>query len=178
MYCVYVMSSADNKHVYVGSTKNLKNRSWKHMNDCKHGRHKNYRVQALYNSTGKEFFEFDVLSEHTTQADVLEYEQAWVDYYAAHPTVWNLLNIATENVNCSMNNPEVAAKMSASLKGRPAHNRKSVYVKWADGREITYPSKEDAAKAIGCSRTGALHRWLNGKNTTFYKRGIDEIRYA
>jgi len=171
MYSVYVMSSADNKNVYVGSTKDLKSRAWKHMNACKRGKHVNYRVQALYNSVGPEFFEFDVLSEHATKAEALEYEQAWVDYYGAHPTVWNLMNIATENVNCSMTNPEVVAKRLAAVS-------KPVYVKWADGREITYPSRRDAAKAIGCSEFSTLPRWLKGESTTFYKRGIDEIRWA
>jgi group I intron endonuclease len=214
------MSSVNNKHVYVGSTKNFKRRCRRHMNLCKRGKHQ-HKVQALYNSTGPEFFEFDVLSEHTTKAEALEYEQAWVDYYKAHPTVWNLMNIATENVNCSMQNPEVAAKMAAAQMGKKhssetkakmsaaqmgrqfsddhranisaaqrgrklsaAHkaklasaSSKPVYVKWANGTEMTFLSRNAAGEHIGVSGS-TVGRWIEGKFTTHYKRGIDEIRYA
>jgi len=166
MFSVYVMTSADNKNVYVGSSKNPKYRFWRHMNLCKKNKHQ-HKIQALYNRIGKDDFEFDVLSEHATRAEALEHEQAWVDYYKAHPSVWNLLNLATENVSPAAH----IAKLATA-------RRKAVYVKWADGTEMTFPTGKAAAKHIGVSPTSTLHRWLNGKSTTFYKRGIDEVRYA
>jgi predicted GIY-YIG superfamily endonuclease len=173
-FTVYAMTNTDDTHIYVGSTKNYRLRCGRHMNDCKHNRHSNRHVQALYNQIGPDGFEFDAVKEFDTKAEARAAEQRWVDYYLAAPE-WQLLNIATNDVNQPSCNPEVTAKSRPSI---AAAMSKPVYVKWQDGREAKYSSKGDAAVAVGVSKR-IIGDWCLGKSITYTKPkyGIKEIRY-
>ena len=161
-YTVYTLTNTDDTHIYIGCTKDYERRRYIHMYACKRGDHKNHHLQALYNQLGPDCFEFDAVEEHATKAEAVKAEQRWVDYYLAAPE-WQLMNIATENVDAPIRSDQISAKISKALKGRPAPNRKSVYVKWADGTEAEFVSSTEAAKHIG-STQASVSKWCNGIN--------------
>jgi len=188
------MTNTDDTHIYVGSTKNLlKDRAWKHMNDCKHNRHRNRHVQALYNQLGPDDFEFDAVEVCATKAEARAAELRWVDYYKA-ASEWQLLNIATEDVSAASRNDDVKAKLSVARQSRTtkditrarmkaAHQnrtRKSdpVYIQWQDGTETEFPSMNSAAKRIGVTSSMVAY-WCKGERMTWKRPcyGIAEIRF-
>jgi len=190
-YTVYTLTNTDDTHIYIGCTKDYERRRYIHMYACKRGDHKNHHLQALYNQLGPDCFEFDAVEEHATKAEAVKAEQRWVDYYLAAPE-WQLLNIATDNVDAPMCNAEVAAKVAIAQRGKviPAAtkakisasmkgvNAKPIYVKWSDGTEAEFASTTEAARLLGVAK-GLVSMWCNGssKSYTKPKYGIAEIRF-
>ena len=172
---------------YIGSSVNCDNRWSYHRSSLKGRNHRNPTLQAAYDRDGLSGLRFTVLEECDKNI-VRQREQHHIDN--------------TECINFSRNclsdpveiSKERKKKISKALKGNThwlgkkhtadskaklaAAHSKPVYVKYADGREVTYPSRRDAAKAIGVSPSSTLLDWLKGKSTTYLNRGIDEVRWA
>ena len=184
VYEVVVLSTGDR---YIGSSVNLRKRMREHRSDLKYGRHKYKVIQAAYDLDPDDVV-INVL-EHCIKPLVRHREQHYID--------------TTECINmfdCALVSPisvsaKTRAKMSAAHKGKIRSKQhcqrisaakkgtapgrpKTVYVKWADGSESTYPSAKAAAKAIGVSSSLVSTFWLSRQSTTYLKHGIAEIRYA
>ena len=71
--CVYIMASKHNGTLYIGTTSNLVQRVWQHMNDIAAGFTKRYRVHTLvwYESHAT------MLSAITREKQLKEWNRAW-----------------------------------------------------------------------------------------------------
>lgn len=77
MKCIYKISNDTNDFIYVGSTKDYESRKLYHIDDLKNKKHSNYKIQRDYN---KGFvFQFSVIEEVKTDAELLKRKQYYID---------------------------------------------------------------------------------------------------
>ena len=80
MICaVYGIRNKYNGRMYVGSSKNLKNRILRHFSMLRNGTHKNRKIQKDFNRYGEDAFEVVTLSLATSEKSALKFEQIFID---------------------------------------------------------------------------------------------------
>lgn len=77
---IYKITCVINNKVYIGQTKNLKNRKMNHIYKLNHNIHSNRYLQEDYNKYGLSNFKFELVEECKTE-DLLERETYWINYY-------------------------------------------------------------------------------------------------
>ena len=132
MQGVYKISSlAKPERVYVGSSKNIRNRWWAHLSDLKKGKHHSRKMQRHFNKYGQEDLIFEVL-EHVQNANALiSVEQKYIDsispFFNAMKKAGSCLGYKhTDESRQRMSEarkkrktaPETRLKMSIARKGR------------------------------------------------------------
>lgn len=75
MRCVYQIQNILNNKSYIGSTKDLRKRILRHLNDLKRGKHHSIPLQRAYDKYG-DVFNFIILEE---TENLFEREQYWID---------------------------------------------------------------------------------------------------
>lgn len=116
---VYKIRNIQTGKVYIGSSKNLKNRIRDHRIALKNNQNSPY-LQRAYNKYGKANFEFKVLLRCDAQrAVLLVHEQHFIDIYdATNPKYgYNLVPIAGSNLGHKHNN-QARTNMSNAQKGK------------------------------------------------------------
>lgn len=116
---IYQIRNLVNNKVYIGSSKNLKNRKCHdHLNTLKRNKHQNNHLQNAFNKHGKNNFVFEVI-EFCEEKDLKDNEQYWLD--RIKPYNRNIgYNIATNTYNHEFS-AETKQKMSknhADFKGK------------------------------------------------------------
>lgn len=119
---VYKITNIDNGKVYVGSSKNLKNRLNRHLWYLKKNTHSNSHLQRAWNKYGEDKFEFSVLEFVPDVNILLEREQHYMNLYLSYKRDfgYNILPIAGSSENMT---EETRQKMSKSHKGQRAWNK-------------------------------------------------------
>lgn len=90
MKCIYLLENKVNKKVYVGQTKNLKERIRGHKKQSKNSNHSSYNYE-LYKDIrlfGWENFKFIVLEECEDEHSY-EFEQNWIDFFENKKMCYN-----------------------------------------------------------------------------------------
>lgn len=77
---IYCIENTINNHKYIGGSKNLYKRFLDHMSALKRGNHENEHLQNAYNKYGSENFVFYRILECCDEYELLEWEQACIDY--------------------------------------------------------------------------------------------------
>ena len=80
--CVYMIKNIVNNKVYIGSTKNLRNRMYAHNHLLKHGKHDSSRLQEDWDNG--DIFEVIVLKEIEDEDKLRDCEQYFIDYYESY----------------------------------------------------------------------------------------------
>lgn len=75
---IYEIRNVINNKYYIGSSKNIKKRWWRHKNDLKNNNHNNIHLQRAWNKYGKNNFIFKVIEECKIE-DLLSLEQKYLD---------------------------------------------------------------------------------------------------
>ncbi|MCR4362018.1 GIY-YIG nuclease family protein [Bacillus subtilis] len=78
--CVYMIQNEINNRVYIGSTKDLKNRMNRHLSILRNGKHDSDKLQKDWNEFGQSNFKLYIL-EIVTQEDLLIREQFFMNKY-------------------------------------------------------------------------------------------------
>jgi len=146
---IYGIFNTVTLEVYVGSTNNFSRRTREHLSELRHGRHKNWKLQRAFRHDGEVAFEFHVMKYVTLPFDRHDAEQYFLDEMPKYYTLYNLMRFANpqgafaergraaamrrvgiarsdevkEKIRAKLigkkRPPEVVAKMSKALIGRP-----------------------------------------------------------
>ena len=77
---IYQLRNIINNHIYIGSSKNLKERIKSHFKSLKYNKHDNKHLQNAYNKYGKDNFVFEII-EYCEIEERFKIEQYWLDIY-------------------------------------------------------------------------------------------------
>ena len=80
---IYKITNTRNGKIYVGSSKNLKERIWGHKCMLRKNNHHSKYLQNSYNLYGEEMFLFEII-EKCTKDNLLIREQYWMDFYNSY----------------------------------------------------------------------------------------------
>ena len=93
--CVYGIVNEKNGKMYIGSTDNLRKRSYEHKSKLKNGYHRNAFLQEDYDKYGKENFEFQVLEKVDKNKKLSKVEHQYVEGEKANRdklyNIWGVL---------------------------------------------------------------------------------------
>jgi len=102
--------------VYIGSSDNIPRRWKSHLSQLRGMRHHNYRLQAAWNKHGEAAFEFSVIEEVGSPADLIPAEQRQLNAALASGPVYNLaLDVGTP-ARGLVHTAEARLKMSSAIK--------------------------------------------------------------
>jgi group I intron endonuclease len=75
---IYTIINEESGKLYVGKSKNVKERKYKHFDNLEKGKHSNPHLQNSYDVHGRDAFVFEVL-EYCDQSNLTQREQYWMD---------------------------------------------------------------------------------------------------
>jgi|TARA_S200002703_G_scaffold3988_1_gene5415 group I intron endonuclease len=82
---VYLITNKVNSKVYVGSSIDVRQRSWGHKEKLNNGKHHSSHLQRAWDKYGKESFVFEFLEETPPiREKILEREQHYLDLYESY----------------------------------------------------------------------------------------------
>jgi len=153
---VYKITCSANGHYYYGSSVNLKSRFMNHISKLRSQKHRNHRLQRIYNKYGEDSLVFKVV-EYCDPKLTTSYEQKYLDTHTTHD-------------NC-MNFCKNAAAPMAGLKFSEEHKRKMAEAQfrnkyiftYQDGRIEEFNSLTEASKALNVKNSN-ISRWFKRKN--------------
>lgn len=86
---VYSITNIKNGKVYIGSSKNIKERWWQHKYELKLNKHSNEHLQRSYNKYGEDAFKFQVI-DYCEENERHALEQNYINAYKKHQEVYNI----------------------------------------------------------------------------------------
>jgi hypothetical protein len=135
IYCLLFKTESGTKK-YVGSSINIKERLFRHLNNLKNNKHSNSYIQNIYNKYGPDFMDYTILERDVEKEQLVYREQYFVDLLKSE------LNICKEIIR---NTPseESRIKIANTLKDKVANgqikhsgtDKKQVYV-FKDGQRV------------------------------------------
>lgn len=112
MGVIYRIENVATGGFYVGSAVNHRRRKWEHWASLKKGTHHCAALQKAWNEFGEDAFEF-VVMEEIPDDDLLHVEDT---YLLSNATVPDCYNTALSTLTSVASQPDVRAKISATLK--------------------------------------------------------------
>jgi len=85
---IYCLTNFFNGNIYIGQSKDMKQRMKSHYYDLANNRHSNPHLQYSFNRYGEKAFSFSILEYVTNMAFLDDREQYWID--TLHPD-YNIL---------------------------------------------------------------------------------------
>jgi len=113
---IYEIVNAITGVKYIGSTKNLRARQWRHFWELKLGIHSNQRLLRSFGKHGNAAFAFHVLEEVLDQKNLLEREQHWIDSCDFN-LLYNMSKTASRPASCKRSDA-TRKRISLALSGR------------------------------------------------------------
>lgn len=176
---IYMLINKVNGHRYVGSSRNIRIRLWKHRSLLRHNKHENPHLQNAWNKYGEENFDYSIL-EKCTEEERFKREQFYID------TLKPEYNIALEAIEQPPVTESSRKKHSQTRIKLMAEgiigvtNNTPVYVYYKDGSFVGYwESIRKAAKALNMHYSSAC-RCIQGhdfqsKGYRFFKEKQDYV---
>jgi len=78
MIGIYKITNCTNEKFYIGSSKNIQQRWYKHKALLRHNKHENQKFQNAWNKYGEDSFIFDII-EYCDEENLLDREQYYID---------------------------------------------------------------------------------------------------
>ena len=119
MKAIYQITNDKNGKIYIGSSKNLRQRWNRHKNLLNKGEHYNPHLQNAWDKNGGENFTFTVLEEVEKDEDLIPAEQRWLDGSRSYERSigYNILRAADSPLGITRS-AETKRKMATSQKAR------------------------------------------------------------
>jgi len=91
---IYIIQNKINNHCYIGSSKNIQQRFYRHKYDLNKNIHSNQYLQNAWNKYGEENFEFITLEYHAYIEKIIGRENRYIKLYKPE---YNIIQVNTEN---------------------------------------------------------------------------------
>lgn len=119
---IYQIRNIENDKVYIGSSKNIKRREYRHWSELKDNCHANIYLQNAYNKYGKDSFRFEILykcdNSKLRQEEQDELSRFIIGDNINHDFCYNILiDCASPSAKGRKHNDETKAKIGAANKG-------------------------------------------------------------
>jgi group I intron endonuclease len=136
---IYKITCIANGKIYVGSTKNLRERWCGHRKALRRGNHHSIHLQNAWNKYGEPAFEFEII-ELVMPWSRIDREQYWLDTLKPYnrKNGFNIAKIAEPFGEPQIFTPERKAKVSEKMKGN----------KHASGRRMSDEERAERSKAV------------------------------
>lgn len=184
---IYKIINTLNNKTYIGSSKNIKVRWYKHKSLLKNNKHENNKLQNSVNKYGIDKFNFEIVEEIKNLNDFLkirnEREQYWKDLLKSEYNI-------QEKVDYSEIQEETKLKISETLKRKYANNEiiktntKKLYQYSRFTGELVkiWDCVNDAIRAFNLTdfTTSKIHRCCWGETPSYsdFVWSYDEINFV
>lgn len=168
---VYKIFNIINDKVYVGSSKNWKNRRQEHFRDLVLKQHHSKNLQFDYDKYGKENFMFEIIEYVSSESDLLKREQYYIDNLHSE---YNIFKTAGSALGYKMTKEQLIFN-SEKAKGQKNPNAKLTDV---DVDNIFILRKTKTVKEISIDYNvsiSTISRLLNKK--TYFKTPSNSIKH-
>ena len=154
---IYKLVNLVNGKIYIGSTKNMRMRLWKHRALLRHNKHHNPHLQASWNKYGESNFDYCIL-EVCDEKHQYEREQYYIDTFHPEYNIAEIVELPSYSEESRKKHSETRKRLMSEGKIKPNFQTK-VYVYNLDGSFLTeFPSLAEAGRQLG------INRHLIGKN--------------
>ena len=180
---IYKISFNGSSKFYIGSAVNLNKRRINHLSDLRKERHPNKMMQRMFNKHGEMNFIFDVIENVSSEHDLINREQFYID--TLMPTI-NILKIANSSLG-SKHTEKTRLLMSKKAKKRTNHNTQNLIsaplkkriISIKNGEETVFNSIYDFEKSLEMNGTnGSLRRKLLNKGSHYLKKYDTLVSYG
>lgn len=153
---IYKITCSANGHYYYGSSVNLQSRFRNHINKLRSQKHRNHRLQRIFNKYGEESLVFEVVkycSKHSTIA----FEQKYLDAHTSHKNCINFCKSASA--------PMAGLKFSENHKRKIAESqyRNKYIFTYSDGKIKEFNSLTCVSKHFGV-KNAIVSKWFKRKD--------------
>jgi group I intron endonuclease len=140
---IYIIQNNINKHIYIGSSINVKKRFNSHLNLLSKNKHFNLHLQSAWNKYGKENFVFLHVEKISTPETRLIRENKWIKI---HKPEYN--NILVNGSNYFFHSAETKEKIRQKALGRKVSDEtKSKIKETCKGRVLSEETKLKISKS-------------------------------
>src|SRR5690349_12587609 len=112
---IYTITCKVNSKIYIGRSRNIKNRKLFHFQHLRENNHHNEYLQRAWNKHGEENFEFEVLEECEEQF-LASQENYWCNLLNTHSKKYGYNNAPTHPEGVTILTEETKLKISRSRK--------------------------------------------------------------
>lgn len=118
---IYKITCLENNKIYIGSSKNIKERLKQHIKLLKSNTHPNQYLQSSFNKFEIKNFKFDIVENHLTYdiKFLIEREDFWMEYYNS---MNDNFGFNLKSANQTIISERTKLKISKTLKGRFSGN--------------------------------------------------------
>jgi group I intron endonuclease len=160
---IYAIQNVVDKKIYIGSSKNIRQRKNNHFNRLRKNKHENAYLQNAFNKYGEDNFVFSILLECSIEY-IGEEEKKFIALYNSANREWGY-NICPDIHNKTVSD-ETRKKLSVLARNRTAEHRKNLsigHMGWNPSEEtrkrmslshIGYIMPEEQRKNIGKALAG------------------------
>jgi group I intron endonuclease len=115
---IYKITNVGNNRIYIGSTKNIRNRKYRHFSQLRNNKHFNQFLQNDYNKCNFEKFKFEVVL-YCDEFNLTFYEQKFLDkYFDAQTQCYNMSKYVQTSMRDRKHSQETKDKISKAGIGR------------------------------------------------------------
>ncbi len=119
---IYCIKNTINDEFYIGSSYHIYKRRNRHFSELKNNKHKNYKLQMLYNLYGKESFIFSIIEVVKVKENLVEREQYYINFLKPEINI-NLIANSSLGVKRSDETKEKIRQANLGLKHPEWRNR-------------------------------------------------------
>lgn len=120
---IYQIRNKLNGRIYIGSAVDMPKRHYQHWHKLNRNKHHNAYLQADWNKSGSDAFEFYCLEIVENPINLLDREQVWLDQYHDFQNLcYNIRKLASSNLGIKYSE-ESKRKLSESHKGKSSRGK-------------------------------------------------------
>lgn len=169
---IYKITTRTNNKVYIGSSTNIKQRWYSHLNKLRKNIHPNKHLLNAYNLYGEKDLEFSIIEIIQDLKILIEREQYYLDIYLSYDRNigYNIRTKAETNIGHVVSE-ETRQKQRISSSGKKHSEETKIKISLANkGKKVS----EESKKKISESKKGKPSYWKGKKRSEQQRKKISE----